>query len=54
MSHQEKASDLIIGEKLKGQNSAAVAIVAEILTDAQITYITLNETSFEEGEVGSV
>ena len=26
-------------------------LVAEILTDAQITYITLNETAFEEGEV---
>ena len=46
-----KASDLIIGEKLKGQNSGAVALVAEILTDSQITYITLNETAFEEGEV---
>ena len=46
-----KASDLIIGEKLKGQNSGAVAIVAELLTDARITYITSNETAFEEGEV---
>jgi len=46
-----KASDLIIGEELKGQSSGAVAIIAEILTDAQITYITLNETAFEEGEV---
>jgi hypothetical protein len=46
-----KASDLIIGEKLKGQNSGAVALVAEVLTDSQITYITLNETAFEEGEV---
>ena len=36
-----KTTDLVIGEKLKGQNSGAVAIVAEILTDAQITYITL-------------
>ena len=46
-----KTTDLVIGEQLTGQNSGAVAIVAETLTDAQITYITLNETAFEEGEV---
>ena len=46
-----KATDLVIGEQLMGQDSGAVAIVAEILTDAQITYITLNETAFQEGEV---
>ena len=46
-----KATDLVVGEKFSGQNSGAVAIVAEVLTDAQITYITLNETAFEEGEV---
>ena len=36
-----KASDLIIGEKLKGQNSGAVAIVAEILTAVSYTHLTL-------------
>ena len=46
-----KATDLVVGEQVMGQNSGAVAIVAEILTDAQITYITLNETAFEQGEV---
>ena len=46
-----KTTDLVIGEQFKGQNSGAVAIVAESLTDSQITYITLNETAFEEGEV---
>ena len=46
-----KTTDLVIGEQFTGQNSGAVAIVAESLTDAQITYITLNETAFEEGEV---
>jgi len=46
-----KTTDLVIGEQFRGQNSGAVAIVAESLTDAQITYITLNETAFEEGEV---
>ena len=46
-----KTTDLVIGEQVTGQNSGAVAIVAESITDAQITYITLNETAFEEGEV---
>ena len=46
-----KATDLIIGEKVIGQNSGAVAIVAEIISDSQITYITKNETAFKEGEI---
>ncbi len=46
-----KTTDLVIGELLIGQNSGAVAIVAETVTDAQITYITENETAFEEGEI---
>ena len=46
-----KATDLIIGEKVIGQGSGAVAVVAEIVSDNQITYITKNETAFEEGEV---
>ena len=46
-----KTTDLVIGEQVKGLSSGAVAIVAESLTDSQITYITQNETAFEEGEV---
>jgi len=46
-----KTTDLIIGEQIVGENSGAVAVVAESITDSQITYITQNETAFEEGEV---
>ena len=46
-----KTTDLIVGEKVMGQNSGAVAIVSEIVTDAQVTYIIKNETAFEEGEI---
>ena len=46
-----KTTDLIIGEKVIGQNSGAVAAVSEIVTDSQITYIVKNETAFEEGEI---
>ena len=45
-----KTSDLVIGEKFKGQNSGALAVVAEAVSDNLITYITKNETAFEEGE----
>jgi len=46
-----KTTDLVIGEKVMGQDSGAVAVVAEISTDNKITYITQNETAFNEGEV---
>ena len=46
-----KTTDLVIGEKFMGQNSGAVGLVMEILTDSQITYVIKNETAFEEGEV---
>ena len=46
-----KNNRFVIGEQLMGQNSGAVAVVAEIMTDSQITYIVKNETAFEEGEV---
>ncbi len=46
-----KTTDLIPGELLTGTNSNAVAIYAEKISDAQISYITKNETPFEEGEV---
>ena len=43
-------SDLIIGEQMIGQSSGAVAIVAEKITDTQISYIVKNDISFREGE----
>ena len=46
-----KTSDLVIGEKLMGQESGAVAVVAETVTDTQIAYIVKNETAFKEGEI---
>jgi len=46
-----KTTDLVIGEKFMGQNSGAVGLVMETLTDSQITYVIKNETAFEEGEV---
>ena len=46
-----KTTDLIVGERIKGASSGAVAIVAETLTDAQISYIQKNTDGFEEGEV---
>jgi hypothetical protein len=45
-----KTSDFIIGEKLTGQSSGAIAICAERLTDSQISFIYKNENSFKEGE----
>ncbi len=45
-----KTEDLVVGEKIIGENSGAIAYYAEKITDAQITYLTQNETGFEEGE----
>ena len=45
-----KTADLVVGEKIIGQSSGAIAFYAEQITDAQVTYITQNETGFEEGE----
>jgi len=45
-----KASDLIIGEKITGSASGAIAVVAEKLSDSQITYVLKNQISFKEGE----
>lgn len=42
--------DFIIGEKIIGQSSGAVAICAEILTNDQISYIYKNQNVFKEGE----
>jgi hypothetical protein len=45
-----KTSDFIIGEKLTGQSSGAIAICAERLTDSQISFIYKNQNTFKEGE----
>jgi hypothetical protein len=43
-------SDLLIGEKIIGQSSGAIAIYAERVDDSTITYIYQNENLFREGE----
>ena len=45
-----KTSDLIIGERIKGSSSGAIAVLSERLSDTQITYILKNRISFKEGE----
>lgn len=45
-----KTSDLIIGEQFVGQLSGAIGVCAERLTDSQISFIPLNESTFKEGE----
>ena len=41
-----RTADLIVGEKIIGQTSGAVAIVAAIVTDYQIEYIVRNQGNF--------
>jgi hypothetical protein len=43
--------ELTVGEHIIGQNSGAVAIYAERLTDSQISFIYKNDFIFAEGEV---
>jgi len=43
-------NELIVGEQMVGQDSDAVAIVAEKLTDSQISFLYKNENLFKEGE----
>ena len=43
-------SELIIGEKITGQTSGAIAICAEKLTSTQISFIYKNQNTFKEGE----
>jgi hypothetical protein len=43
-------SNLIIGEEILGQNGNTLAIVAERLTDTQISFIYKNQNTFKEGE----
>ena len=42
--------DVVIGERIVGQNSSAIAVVSERLTSTQISFIYLNQTRFAEGE----
>jgi len=51
ISPTSKTSDLIIGEKIIGRNSGAVGLIAERLTDSQITFIPISSSNFSEGEV---
>jgi len=43
-------SELIVGEKITGQTSGAIAICAEKLTNTQISFIYKNQNTFKEGE----
>ena len=43
-------SEFLIGERITGQTSGAVAILAEIIDDANISFIYKNEAVFVEGE----
>ena len=44
-------SEFVIGEQIIGQTTGAIAIVAEKLTDTQISFIHQNDITFKEGEV---
>lgn len=50
ISSSSTTQDLVIGEKIVGKNSNAIAIVAEIISSNQITFIYKNEAIFEVGE----
>ena len=43
-------SDLIIGEEILGQNGNTLGIVAEKLTNSQISFVYKNQNIFKEGE----
>ena len=45
-----KTADLVIGGKVKGKTSNACGLVAESVTNSQITFIPQNEINFKEGE----
>ena len=49
-SQSTTTTELTVGEHLVGQNSGAIAIYAERLTDSQITFIYKNDFVFSEGE----
>ena len=45
-----KTTDLIIGERIIGNDTGAVAIYCERLSDSEITYVLKNKIGFKEGE----
>ena len=45
-----KTTDLIIGERIVGNDTGAVAIYCERLSDSEITYVLKNKIGFKEGE----
>ena len=45
-----KTSDMIIGERVRGNTSGAIGVYAERLSDTQISFVPLNETDLKEGE----
>jgi len=50
-SPTSKTTDLVIGEKIFGKTSGASGIIAERLTDSQITFIIKSSSNFIEGEI---
>jgi hypothetical protein len=52
-SPSSKVTELIIGEKIIGRTSGAIGLVAEKLTDFQISFIIESSSNFIEGEIVS-
>ncbi len=50
ISASTTTAEYIIGEKITGQTTGAVAVVAEKPTDSKIVFIYKNDASFEDGE----
>ena len=50
ISPSTTTSDMLVGEKVTGQTSDAVAIIAEIIDASTISFIYKNESVFIEGE----
>jgi len=45
-----KTTDMIIGEKVRGNTTGAIGIYAERISDTQISFVPLNETDLKENE----
>ena len=45
-----KTADLVIGGKVKGKTTKACGLVAESVTNSQITFLPQNDINFKEGE----
>jgi hypothetical protein len=50
-SANSTTADLIIGEQIIGKTSNAIAIVAEKITDSEISFIYLNDATFSVDEI---